>query len=64
MSIVVSKFYCNGAGSDCPTTGFEVIRTKGESKGARVKKGDFILDSDLAHLLSQGAQVVVGFVKE
>lgn len=60
MSVVVSKFYFDGAGSDCPTTGFEVIRTEGQP--TEIKKGDFLLDSDLVTLMENGVEVVVGFL--
>lgn len=62
MSIIVSKFFCDGAGNDCPETGFEVVRTKGNHEGVKVKKGDFLLDSDLANMMENGIEVVVGFV--
>ena len=56
QKVVVRKFKCRGAGSDCPPYGFEVLRAKHTEA---VRSRDMLLDSDLERLKGQNVKVVI-----
>lgn len=55
QKVVVRKFKCRGAGSDCPPHGFEVL----EAKNVALKKNDMLTDGELDSLKNKKVQVVV-----
>ena len=56
QKVVVRRFKCRGAGSDCPPYGFEVLRAKHTQA---VQSRDMLLDTDLDRLKGQNIKVVV-----
>ena len=55
QKVVVRKFKCRGAGSDCPPVGFEVV----DSKNVGLEKHAMLTDSQLDALKAKKVQVVV-----
>jgi hypothetical protein len=55
QKLVVRKFRCNGAGDDCPSIGFEIVK----AKNVEVKPHKFLLRSDVDEFQKNNVKIVV-----